>query len=195
MSSHHLFCVSIVLATVVHQIVTENAKNASLTVRQTAAPVQSSSLSSSMPNLLTSDGQIKLFPYNPNEASARSELIHIMGHSAIVKPNNTNATLPVLPRGVHSYTQFSGPPMLGSSVSSSSPSSKSAIKINAEMEEKLNFLKITETQLRCFIAPPLNDVLRMSDVIIDYFVAASLYHMIANLFAVDGTLVFGTRLK
>lgn len=107
---------TVVLATVLHQILAENAshtqspikvsKNATAKKHTTSPPA---SISSSMPNLLTTDGQIQLFPYNPNELSAKSELLHIMGRSAIANLNNTNTTLPIFPKGLQSYSQFSVP--------------------------------------------------------------------------------------
>lgn len=70
----------------------------------TEKPTESVSFSSSLPNLLTSDGQLKLFPYNPNETSAQSELIHIMGHSAMRQVNKT--ALPMFPKDAEKISQF-----------------------------------------------------------------------------------------
>lgn len=100
------------LATLIHPV----ANNAACRKKPTGAnidaptkrPAESVSISSSLPNLLTSDGQLKLFPYNSNEASAQSELIHIMGRSVIGKVNKTT-TLPLLPKNILTFSQFAPP--------------------------------------------------------------------------------------
>lgn len=211
----------VTLATLIHPV-TNNAvcrkKPAGANIEApTKRPTESVSVSSYLPNLLTSDGQVKLFPYNSNETSAQSELIHIMGRSVIGKINKTKP-LPLFPKNVQSYSQFSGPPLprryyktrrmsyililswyrvliykltnkwctgtdhmrihkpsnffnIGkkgqhqNKAPAVAKSSSTTVYLSSEMQANLNFLQITDTQLKCFVAPPSNYVLNMADVI------------------------------
>lgn len=106
-SRRHYIFVTILFSTFVRQV-TNNATCRKKTIQPAKKPTHSTSLSSSMPNLFTSDGTLKRFPYNPDETSAQSELIHIMGQSVIDKDNKT--TLPIFPGGVKKFAQFSERP-------------------------------------------------------------------------------------
>lgn len=65
--------------------------------------------SSTVPNLLASNGQLKEFPYSSSKASDKSEFDHIMGRSAVANGQKTNTILPVFPKGIQSYSEFSIP--------------------------------------------------------------------------------------
>lgn len=99
-SSHQCISIALVLVATIHQ-----AANASVSCKRSAANHLSES-SSTIPNLLTSNGQLREFPYNSGEASAQSEFVHIMGRPVDQK---TNTTLPMFPKGIKSYYEFSVP--------------------------------------------------------------------------------------
>lgn len=169
---------------------------ATVFIHQTLMSETNTTHSPSMSNPLTSDGQLKEFPYNPQEASAHFDLIQIMGTSQGISRKN-QSQLPYLPDANHTVRPFMEPQSTQSSISlvfnqpplPNAPANVTTSKLTAklndsasetimlpmvpymghssitpEMQVQFSFLKITDTELQCYISPPISNMLNMEDV-------------------------------
>lgn len=105
---------------------------------------------------INSKGQLKLYPYTSADKSFARK---IMANQTI-----NNKSLPPLPKLTKSHILQLTPPKPSKTSGGSQVVASLQMYVSSTLQEELNLIGITKTDMECYIAPPSNNFTNMDSV-------------------------------